>query len=164
MYQPHYIPRKHLRYALEALITFAKQYSEKLLTARMRNISDGGMYFETQFPVEPWSNVYIWIKQQPPGPHHKGVQIYEFYRSRVLWCRKVNQVDELGIGVVHVNKSRFSSGPEFICSICEDKISLGKVHFLNDFIYLCPDCHHRMEHCSGKNRENIIRFIEGNIF
>ena len=163
MCKAHYIPRNHSRFPIETPIIFAKPTTDNLFSAHMRNISEEGMYFETQYPIAPWSDVYIWIEKQPLKTHG-GIRIYNFYRSKVIWCLQVGGSEILGIGVKHLNRSLFTSGPEFVCSICEDKIPLSQVHFYKDFIYFCADCYQQFENCSGKNRDEVLRFIEGNVF
>lgn len=128
----------------------------------MRNISDGGMYFETNHPVAPWSDICIWLKQKP-SKTNENIQIYDFYRSKVLWCREIKGNDVLGIGVKHVNRTRFTSGPEFTCDICDDRIPLGKVYFMKDFLYFCPECQKKMGDDTDKNKEEVLRFLEGNV-
>ncbi len=163
MYESNYIPRVHSRYSIETPIRFARQDTKNLLPAHMRNISDGGMYFESRHPVTPHSDVFIWLQKKLPKNQNK-IQIYDFYRSKVLWCREINKGKAMGIGVKHINKTLWALGPEFNCSICEDRIPLGKVHFLKDFVYLCSDCYHGMENCSKTSKDEILRFLEGNVF
>lgn len=163
MYQSHYIARVHSRYHLETPIRFAKQNTENLLPARMLNISDGGMYFESRHPVNPHSDVFIWLEKNLPK-NLKEIQVYDFYRSKVLWCKEINRGKALGVGVRHIHKTRCAMGPEFTCSICEDKIPLGKVHFVKDFVYFCSKCYHEMESCSKNSQDKICRFLEGNVF
>ena len=162
MYEYHYNQRMHSRYDLVSPIRFAKWNSEGLLPARMLNISDGGMCFESRYAIDPSSDICIWM-EQPSRISHKGLQIYDFYRSKVLWCREIAGGDALGIGVFHVNKSRWAWGPEFVCSDCEEKIPLGKVHFFNDFICLCPKCYQRINMCPENCRKEILRLLEGNV-
>jgi hypothetical protein len=163
MYKFPYIPRMHYRYHIETLISFAKQNTENLLSARMLNISDGGMYFESEHVVKPHSDICIWLGKKLLQSH-KEIQMYDFYRSKVLWYREINNGIALGMGVQHVNKSRWVFGPEFQCSMCENKIPLGKVHFVKDFLYLCSKCYQEMERCSQNSKDEIFRFLEGNVF
>jgi hypothetical protein len=163
MYQSHYVPRVHSRYPAETPIKFATQHTENLLPAHLRNISEGGMYLESRHPVNPHSDVFIWLEKKLPKSL-KEIQVYDFYRSKVLWCKEINKGKALGIGVQHVNKTRWAMGPEFRCSICEDQIPFGKVHFVKDYICLCSRCYHEMESCSKNSQDEIIRFLEGNVF
>jgi hypothetical protein len=163
MYGSQHILRVHFRYHLETPIRFVKQDTEDLLPARMLNISDGGMYFESQYAIKPQSDVYIWLGKKMPESY-KEIQMFDFYRSKVLWCREINKGITLGMGVQHINKCRWTLGPEFKCSICEDKIPLGKVHFMNDFVYLCSKCYQEMERYTKNSKNEILRFLEGNVF
>ncbi len=162
MYHPTFMERIHYRYPVESSITFFQQNAENPSTGLMLNISNDGMYFETQNPVEPRINLFIYLKQPASLPSDQ-IRVFDFYRSEVRWLKASKEKNKTGIGVKHINKGRFLSAPEFLCGLCEEQISFGKVHFVNDFIYLCPHCHKAMETCSGKNREDVIRFIEGNV-
>ncbi len=162
MYQSHYIPRMHPRYHVETPIRFVKQNTEKLLPAHMRNISEGGMYFESRHEVKPHSDVCIRLEKKLPK-NFKEIQVYDFYRSKVLWCKEINRGKAWGVGVRHINKTRCAMGPEFNCSICEEKIPFGKVHFVKDFVYFCSKCYHEMESCSKDSQDKIRRLLEGNV-
>jgi DNA-directed RNA polymerase subunit RPC12/RpoP len=163
MYGSQHSLRVHIRYHLETPIKFAIQDTENLLPAHMLNISDGGMYFESQYAVNLHSDVCIWLAKKMPK-NYKEIQMFDFYRSKVLWCREINKGVTLGIGVQHVNKSRSALGPEFQCSMCGHKIPLGKVHFINDFVYLCSKCYQEMERYTKNSKNEILRFLEGNVF
>ena len=163
MYDSNYTPRMQSRYHVDVPIIFSKPDTEGFLPANMLNISDGGMCFESQYEVNLQSDVCIWLEKKLEI-RQKGIPIYNFYRSRVLWRREVKKGDALGIGVQHVNKSLSLQIPEFSCSLCEQKINPGNVHFIKDFICLCPECYHDLEKYSKKSRDEILRFLEGNIF
>jgi hypothetical protein len=163
MNQSQYVQRVQSRYNLESPIRFAKQNMERLLPARMLNISDNGMCFESRYDINPHSDVCIWLEQKI-RISDKGIKIYNFYRSKVLWCREINSGTALGIGVQHVNKTQCALVPEFVCSVCEEKISMGNVHFVKDFVYLCSKCYQNMQSCSENSREQILRILEGNVF
>jgi hypothetical protein len=162
MDESRYVLRTHSRYHVETPILFAKQNTDSLLPANMLNISDGGMCFESRYEVNPHSDVCIWLEKKL-RVKLKGIQIYNFYRSRVLWCREINKGTALGIGVQHVNKTRVAQVPEFICSVCEKKIPLGEVHFVKDFVYLCPICYEEMQSYSKNSQDEMLRFLEGNV-
>ena len=162
MYESNYIQRIHSRYHVQTPIRFAKQNTESLLPANMLNISDGGMCFESTYSVNPHSDVCIWLEQKL-RIRQKGIKIYNFYRSKVLWCREINNGTTLGIGVQHVNKNWSALVPEFTCSICDEKIPLGKVHFVKDFVYFCSKCYQEMESCSENSKYEILRYLEGNV-
>lgn len=163
MAKSNFIPRRHSRYDVETPIRIAKQNTENVLPANMLNISNGGMYFESSYEIDPHSNVCIWLEQKL-RISDKDIQIYDFYRSRVLWCQENKTRNALGVGVQHVHKCRNEWVPEFLCSVCDDPIPLGKVHFVQDFVYLCPECYQQIESCSGKFRNEMLRFLQGNVF
>ena len=164
MYESYYMPRIQSRYRVKAPIIYSEHDTDGFLPANMINISDGGMCFESQYEVNPQADVCIWLEKKVQISL-KDIQVYNFYRSRVLWCREINKGSGLGIGVQHVNKAQSLQIPEFTCSLCEKKkVPPGKVYFIKDFIYLCPECYERFKHFSPKSRDEILRLLEGNIF
>ena len=163
MVESNYTRRVHSRYHVQTPIMFAKQNTDGLLPANMLNISDGGMCFASSYAVNLHSDVCIWLEQKL-RIKLKGIKIYNFYRSKVLWQQEINDGTALGIGVQHVNKSRITQVPEFICSVCEKKIPWGEIHFVKDFVYLCPTCYQEMQGYSKKSQDEMLRFLEGNVF
>ena len=155
--------RLHARWDLESSILFAKPNSEDLVRAKMLNISDSGMYFESGNDISGSSEVCIWIGNEPRIATGK-VKIYEFYRSRIRWRRDLESGDGLGVGVQHIVKTIGVAGPDYYCTMCGDKIPVGKVHFEKDFLYLCPSCYSAIKNFPGDCREEILRMLEGNVF
>lgn len=156
--------RLHSRWNIETPILFSRWKSKDRLDAKMRNISESGMYFESGLNVKPSSEVYIWTKNHSLQKR-KDVLIYDFYRSRVRWSKPLEMGEGTGIGVQHISRTRgIIAGPEFQCSLCDKKIPVSEVHFVNNFLYLCPRCYAEFEHCTGAGKSEIIRILEGNVF
>ena len=155
--------RMHDRWELKFPILFSKPNSENLIQAKMFNISEAGMYFESGNDIGGGSEVCIWMGKKPRIATKK-VRIYEFYRSRIRWSRELENGDGLGVGVQHIIKTIGVTGPDYFCTMCGDKIPVGKVHFEKDFLYLCPSCHSSIRNCSRECREEIFRMLEGNVF
>ncbi len=155
--------RLHSRFAIEKPILFSKWDSEDMAEGTMRNVSEAGMYFESDQEMEFASQVFIWMGDaRKRGPSHPA--IYDFYRSRVRWSKPLETGEGMGVGVRHIIRTRGVSGPEFQCGMCEKKVRVSKVFFVNDFLYLCPLCHTELEHCTGAGRDEILRILEGNVF
>ncbi len=155
--------RVHSRLDIETPILFAKRDSEDLISAKMLNISESGMYFESGKDVGASSDVCIWLEEKP-GIDPREMRIYDFYRARVRWCRDLESGDGMGIGAEYISRTMGVRGPEFHCAMCEEKIPMGKVRFLKDFLYLCPTCHAEVEKYSGAGEEELLRILEGNVF
>ncbi len=62
----------------------------------IRNCDKGGMYFETNNPIEPGSNISIKIPNKP-GDHKSKVSRVHY--ARVRWCRKNAEKKRYDIGV-----------------------------------------------------------------
>ena len=155
--------RLYARWKVESPIMCAKPNSDSLIQAKMFNISEAGMYFVSDDDIVGDAEVCIWTGKKPRIATEK-VRVYEFYRSRVRWRRELENGDGLGIGVEHIIKTTGVAGPDYYCTMCGDKIPIGKVHFENDFLYLCPSCHSSIRNCSSECRNEILRMLEGNVF
>ncbi len=162
MYGTNY-KRLHSRFPIEKPILFSKWNSEETAEAKMRNTSEAGMYFESDRELDLSTEVFIWLgeskKDEPSHP-----MIYDFYRSRVRWSKPLETGRGVGVGVRHIIGTRGISGPEFQCGLCDQKIPLSQVGFVNDFLYLCPRCYAEFERCTGAGRDEILRILEGNVF
>jgi hypothetical protein len=163
MHGMNYTKRRHSRWSIEGPISLAAPNEEDFVGARMRNISESGMYFECGRELELRADVCICLGGCSLKEHDK-LRIYDYYRSRVCWRKTLETGDGLGVGVHHIAKRRGVSGPEFRCIMCEKNIPMGKVHFVKDFLYLCPECHAELERYSGACKEEVLRALEGNIF
>jgi hypothetical protein len=155
--------RVHSRLDIETPILFAKWNSEDLISAKMLNISESGMYFESGNDVGASSDVCIWLEEKP-GIKPREMRIYDFYRAKVRWLRELESGNGFGIGVKHISRTMGVRDPEFHCAMCEEKIPMGKVRTVKDFLYLCPACHAEIEKYSGEGEEELLRMLEGNVF
>lgn len=77
-------PRTYERYSYEAAVQYAYAGEEKYYDAKMYNYSNGGMYFETQYAVEPGAKMYI--KMANYSPNASGPESYETYYGEARWC------------------------------------------------------------------------------
>ena len=62
----------------------------------MLNYSSDGMYFESDFPVEPKANIYIGIENSPYSAENG------FHWASVIWCRALSDSKSghhYGIGI-----------------------------------------------------------------
>jgi hypothetical protein len=56
--------------------------------ARMYNFSDVGIYFESDYRLQPESEIFIGISDSPFAPQP---DIYQRYRAIVRWCKKLKR-------------------------------------------------------------------------
>lgn len=91
--------RDYTRFNYEASLLLENVTTGSYYDARMFNFCNKGMYFETDFPLEPGSHVNIVIenlKSLPPG------RFKTVYNAKVRWCKKLDTQDAdfyYGIGV-----------------------------------------------------------------
>ena len=67
--------------------------------AKMHNYSRGGMYFESDYTLQPGSNIYIKVADYRSDPHE--ILFGDGYQAQVRWCRKIPGIDiaRFGMGV-----------------------------------------------------------------
>ncbi len=148
----------------EAPILHANFNTEDYYSAKMYNCSMTGMYFESGNCPQPNSN--ICIKMVNYLPDTDGPEAYRFYRAKVRWCKEIGEgkIFRYGIGVQYIVKSHDVCGPTYTCSLCGENIPYGKIHEIDDFVYLCSDCFKHYENLpEEKIKESIERFMIGNV-
>lgn len=73
------------------------------VSATMVNRSDEGLYFETERPLQPGTNIQV--KMIPPEAAALG-EAYSIHHGRVVWCRRIDALSpRFGIGVRIVDKT-----------------------------------------------------------
>ena len=91
------------RHYQEVPITVAYFNTSRYYLATMRNYSEGGLYFESDFAFQPRTSLYIRIEKKvldPPGP-----EIHNGFRSvalgEVKWCTEISKGEpgKYGVGV-----------------------------------------------------------------
>lgn len=53
--------------------------------------------------------------------------------------------------------------PELSCDLCGGKDPEGEIYQFKQYIYLCPKCFEKIKASPEKSRENIERFLVGNV-
>ena len=88
--------RDELRQKHESPILIEEFPSGKCYEGRMVNYSICGMYLQSDFRLEPGSDIFIGIENSPYSANH------DIYRAQVIWCRELSEDIALfryGIGV-----------------------------------------------------------------
>ena len=91
------------RYPQKVPITVAYFNTNKYYGATLMNYSEGGVYFESDFPFHPRSSIYIRIEKKladlPEAEIHNGFRSVAI--GEVKWCTEVSKGEsgKYGIGV-----------------------------------------------------------------
>ena len=94
-----YNRRAYERYDYEAEVRYAYSGEEKYYDAKVYNYSNGGMYFQTEYPVKEGSKLYIKMKNYDASG--SGPEAYEGYYGDVKWYARYPGSDTpyYGVGV-----------------------------------------------------------------
>jgi hypothetical protein len=67
--------------------------------AVMYNYTTQGIYFESDYALQPGSDVHIKVEDQPKGRHIIGAD--KRYKAKVKWCKEIAESDpsRFGVGV-----------------------------------------------------------------
>jgi hypothetical protein len=156
--------RNYQRMSQNSPICFAHFNTEDFHDALMCNICPAGMYFESDSFLRQNSDIHIKVVNQLP--ERKSTGAYNFYRANVKWCKEISQNDPpwFGAGVQFTVRSQSAGGPVYLCGLCGDVIPGGKIHQIEDFVYLCSACFNHFEELpDGKLKEIAEGFMNGNI-
>lgn len=88
--------RTSKRFNYEAPVTIEDCDRGQYCSGRMYNYSLGGMYFETDWPLKPGSQIRVAIKKSRQGP------AFNHFQAIVRWCEEIPDAMVLynyGIGV-----------------------------------------------------------------
>ncbi len=93
------------RYCYEASVLYSKHGRSDDSAAIIYNYSMDGIYFESEYPVRPGSDIYIKMV-------NRSTDACDGYRVEVKWCKEIDRPDISGYGI-GVQYSRPISGPVF---------------------------------------------------
>ena len=159
-----YIKRAGNRSRYEAPIMWADFNTKNYYRAKTLNISENGMYFETDYAPKTKANIRI----KPLNYLHNtnGPEVYKFYEAKVKWFRDLADTDAslYGVGVQFLVKSQTIDGPDHLCSLCEENIPYGEIHSIDEFVYLCSHCFRHFKSLpNGTIKKSIKDFLIGNV-
>jgi hypothetical protein len=160
--------RKYPRYFDHNPILYAGYSSKSYSKAMMYNRCEDGMYFESDSSLKPDFDLYI--KVQRYRPRSIGLKPYKAYRARVKWCHQVmdGNLPCYGIGAQFTAKSHLSYGTNisnanYLCDLCEKRVTDRLIHRTETWLLLCPDCLHYFETLPSVFEEALERFVLGNV-
>ena len=79
--------RQFERHDHDAPIVYAYHNSDKFFGAKMCNVSQGGMCFESNRAVKPGLDIYIMMETYTSDAI--GSEVYDGYLAKVIWCQKL---------------------------------------------------------------------------
>jgi hypothetical protein len=91
------------RYHRVASITCAYFNTDKYFSAKMYNYSEGGLYFESECPFKPGSDILIRVEKSAAGTYPAALN--EGYRTitigEVKWCMEIPCAESgrYGVGI-----------------------------------------------------------------
>jgi PilZ domain len=164
----HPTQRAFDRNEVEAPLQFKIPETDALAVTRLYNICQGGIYFESQQPMEPGHETTIVIPDLlAPSP---APDAYAGYRVRIRWCNELkNHEPTYGIGAQllakteELKKTAILEMP-FGCELCGRNLRKGSICSVKGTVCLCLPCYKHLEKIpEGSVRESILRFIDGNV-
>lgn len=103
--------RNHLRVSLPSYLTYFNFTSNKVVKAKVNNMSGKGLGFETEEELEPAMPLDIWIDISDSGEqaHAEG---------EVIWVKKISK-DKYSVGVA-LKSSGLMPAPNFLKKMKSD--------------------------------------------
>ena len=133
----------------------------------MLNSCPDGMYFESDAPLPPQSDLSIKVLGHHPGGVATGPA--EGLRARVKWCAQVanDEAPLYGIGVHFTPRKDFGCGPSLpaagrACDFCEQRGAGEVFRHIDSGLLLCPDCRHHMASLPECVQAALVDFLLGN--
>ena len=136
------------------IIYFCNQTEHK---AKICNISRGGIYLESDYYLEPGSDILIKVADNSLETYQIGV-IDGGHRGEVLWCKEVTKNDGEPI---------YGAGISFaiVCDKCGETFSHNEIRKTDSFLLLCLECFKQMKVLSdgGKIKKSLEKHLIGNV-
>ena len=160
--------RKHLRQAIQVPILYGRCDCESYRKAVMINSCRDGMYFESDKPTRPQSDLFIKISANRP----KGLsgEEYKAFRAKVKWCSPLvgGKQQCYGTGVQYLAKSYLRYGAnipnsQYHCDYCDQRIPDRLIHRTESGLMLCQGCLHHIETLPGHMVIAVERVLMGNV-
>ena len=92
--------RASKRLTYEAPVTIENCDTGEYVYGRMYNYSLGGMYFETDYPLDAGAEIRVAIRKSTNGPG------FDHFRAKVRWCQEISGAVVLynyGVGVQYLS-------------------------------------------------------------
>ena len=164
-----FTPRARARTQCNAEMKFAKIEAGVYVESRTYNFSEEGLYFETESPLEPESDVCIVMTKY--APDKTGPESYQSYFARTKWCRKLPHAGKpaYGIGVefrgnCHQRPKIESAKICCCCDLCYHLVPVNEIHQMDEYVFLCNGCFEQLGGLpDGELKDSLERRILGNV-
>ena len=90
--------RNFARTYLESSMMYSEIGGVEYSEAKMHNCCVDGIYFESDFAVEPGYDIHIKIRNNSPDVDYSP-EAYRVYQAKVRWCKEIEDSSRYGIGV-----------------------------------------------------------------
>jgi hypothetical protein len=159
--------RKFSRRTYRAPVLYAGADARGYRRGVMLNSCPDGMYFESDAPLTPHSDLSIKVLRHQPGGVETGPD--EGLRARVKWCAQVanDEAARYGIGVQFTARKGFACGPSLpaagrACDFCEQREAGEVFRHIDSGLLLCPDCRHHLASLPECVQAALVGFLLGN--
>ncbi|MBN2366677.1 MAG: PilZ domain-containing protein [Calditrichaeota bacterium] len=116
--------RKFIRHPVEVPIEYKISGQEKNLTESTKDISFGGIRFQTRHYIEPGTLLLLKFPTI-----HPDVEL----RAIVVWCNEEKEFEEIGVEFLDENEAYRARTIEEICYKRQNGLSSGQQNSLNEF-------------------------------
>ncbi len=157
-------PRTYCRIPLDCL---SKQ-SDQSFHATVFNLSDDGVYLETDHVVRPGENILIHAAQEVP--EEVACKEFEDNVGIIRWSSYMEQGEHhlFGAGVKFYYPDMMEDlkevrGLTYYCDMCGRTIRFTDVQQSKGIIWMCPRCNAYVENLPKALNETTSRFLIGNV-
>jgi hypothetical protein len=141
----------------------------KFQVSRTRDISEGGICYETDRKLNPEENVCIVMENYAPG--RSGLEGYQSYVARIRWTQMLSKNGDewyaAGAQIVarsHKILATDEQIPICICDLCNARVAQHRVIQTASHAEICEPCaKHLSKITSDKVRQCVERFLMGNV-
>ncbi len=159
--------RTHQRMSCRIPMEYTFRRSHKAYQATVYNVSDDGLYVETDRELRPGQDIRISIRQDmPEGFTHLAL---DDQSGIIRWSLPVTSgrrhVYRAGIRISSPGMKRTFQGlPEaqYFCDICGEQVSYRQVRKVG-LIWMCPHCSEYVTHLPVAVRRVASRHLIGNV-
>jgi hypothetical protein len=171
-HQPVHRPNQRFfsRSEVELPLQFLIPDTQNIVTARLYNFCQNGVYFQGHLPMEPGQETTIVIPDVIA--YAPAIDSCSGYRIQVRWCKQLQKQKSpnFGIGAQLLEKtdgSFKSATPERFyleCDLCGRVLSEWCACRISGAVCLCLSCYkHLQTDLSGHLHTSVLRFIERNV-
>ncbi|HON39357.1 MAG: PilZ domain-containing protein [Desulfomonilia bacterium] len=159
--------RTHQRLNCRIPMEYTLRRSRKPYQATVYNISDGGLYVETDRELRPGQDIRISIHQDmPEGFNHLAL---DDQSGIIRWSLPATtgrrRVYRAGIRLSSADVRRAFQGlPEvqYFCDVCGEQVSYRQVRKA-ELIWMCPHCSEYVKRLPGDICRMAYRHLIGNV-